>query len=106
MNAAEVRSHGIRDMDRRPGFTIFSRRLKAFGHDANDGVNISAERNGLAYNCLITIELPLPQPVAKHNYKWSAALVIVGGDKPAAGSFYAQRFEVPAADLAHLKLDW
>src|SRR6185369_16582494 len=105
MNAAKVRRHRIRNMHRRPGFRVFSWRFKSCRHHADHGVEVAAQRNRLADDLRISVELTLPEVMTEHHYKWPATLVVIRGDIPAARSLHSQRIEIPARNLANLKLD-
>src|SRR4029079_7674031 len=104
MNAAKIRCDGIRDVYRRPRFSLNTRRDKVSGHDTDDGVHVAAERNCFAENLLVAVELFDPQVMTQHHYKRRAVLVVFSRDDPPALRSYAERFKEAAGYLSNLKL--
>src|SRR6267143_2608514 len=90
MYAPKFSGQWIRDVNRGPGFGIVPWRAEAGGHDANDRVDVAAQRNRLTHDLLITAELALPQRVTQHDHKGSAALVIVRSYEPASFRLHTQ----------------
>src|SRR5215213_5278249 len=105
MNAAKIRGNGVRDVYRRPRFSLNTRRDKFFRHDTDDGVHVAAERNRFTENLLVAVELLHPQIVTKHHYKRRAVLVVFSRDETSALRSYAKRFKEPAGHLSNLELN-
>jgi hypothetical protein len=104
MNTAEIRCDWVRDLHRRPRFSVVARCDERGGHHTDDGVHVAAERNRLAENLLVSVELLYPQVVAQHNDERRTVPVILARDETSARWFDSQRFKEPAGHLPDLKL--
>src|SRR5258705_13441140 len=104
MNAAEIRSHRIRNVNRSPGFNVVAWRSEARRHDTNNCVDVAAQRNCLAEDLLVTTKLVTPQGVTQNDDKGGAVLVVFSCDGAASLWLNAERIKVAAGNLTNLKL--
>src|SRR5439155_6325722 len=91
-------------MDRGPAFGIVTWRTEPRRHDADDGIDVIAQRNRLADDRLIAAELSLPQLLTQNHDERPSGLVIVRAYDPATFRLHAQGLEITTGDLANLKL--